>query len=275
MQGRQQPAEPDRTRPHHRSLEDSMYSHFPVLGLVASLCVAVSAQTTDPSVSPVAPPTSVLPSVASDSSTTPMAPVRKGLPNVAVLPFTGSSTLSASDLSSITSRFEAELMGTGAFRVLERRNVDAILREQGFQQSGACNTSDCQVEVGQLLGVERIVTGEITRLERLWSLNLRMVDVGSGAVVASHVLDIKGGLETVLRGGCPEMADILAGRKQPTSSRTVLAEERSNTWAWILGGAVVVAGGATAAVLLLQDDEAGATKPTPTRDVTISLETGK
>lgn len=251
-----------------------MSSHFPVLGLVALLCAALSAQTVDSAVSAVSAPV-LAPSAAVADSGAARVPPRKGLPNVAVLPFTGSSSLSASDLSSITGRFEAELMGTGAFRVLERRNVDAILREQGFQQSGACNTSDCQVEVGQLLGVERIVTGEITRLERLWSLNLRMVDVGSGAVVASHVLDIKGGLETVLRGGCPEMADILAGRKQPTSSRTVLAEERSNTWAWILGGAVVVAGGATAAVLLLQADETDNQEPTPTREVTISLETGK
>lgn len=202
----------------------------------------------------------------------------KRMLNVAVLPFTGNSAVNAEELNAITSRFESELMAQGTFRVLERRNVDAILREQGFQQSGACNTSDCQVEVGQMLGVERIVTGEVTRMEKLWSLNLRMVDVGTGAVASSHVLDIKGKLETVLRGGCPEMAEIIAGKKQPGNSRTVLAEEKKgiSPWVWVAGGTVLVGGGVAAALLLTQDDGGGATaESAPPRDITVTLETGR
>ncbi len=197
--------------------------------------------------------------------------------NVAVLPFTGNSAVEKEELAAITSRFESELMATGMFRVLERRNVDAILREQGFQQSGACNTNDCQVEVGQLLGVERIVTGDVTRLDKLWSLTSRMVDVGTGAVAGSHVLDIKGKLETVLRGGCPEMAEILSGKKKPTSSRTVLTEEKTgvNPWVWVAGG-TVVAGSAVAAVLLLtQNDGNGTPAAAPPRRVDLTLETGR
>ena len=197
--------------------------------------------------------------------------------NVAVLPFTGSSALKPDELSAITSRFESELMALRTFRVLERRNVDAILREQGFQQSGACNTSDCQVEVGQMLGVERIVSGEVTRMEKLWSLNVRMVDVGTGAMVSGHVLDIKGNFETVLRGGCPEMAEIIAGKKQPGDSRTVLAEEGkgSSPWIWVAGGTILLGGGVAAALLLAQDGGGGASESVAPRDVNVILETGR
>lgn len=206
-----------------------------------------------------------------DSTVAKPAPTQtKALLNVAVLPFTGSGTSSESDLAGITSRFEAELMRQGFARVLERRNIDAILREQGFQQSGACNTSQCQVEVGQLLGVDRIITGEVSRSGKLWSMTVRMVDVGSGALVRSHVLDIKGSFETVLRGGCPEMAEILSGKKLPPESRTVLAEEKSNTWIWILGGAVIAGGGAATAFLLLDTKDESAQKETQYRDVTLT-----
>lgn len=204
----------------------------------------------------------------SDSARTPTQ--ARSIPNLAVLSLSGNSGVSAEDLQAVTSRLESELMRTGAFRVLERRNIDAILREQGFQQSGACNTSECQVEVGQILGVERIASGEITRMGKLWSLTVREVDVGTSALIVSHVLDIEGSLETVLRGGCPMMADILSGKTRPTESRTILQEKRSMPWLWIAGGAVIASGGIAAAILLSRDDQSSAPQATPQREVKIS-----
>jgi len=206
---------------------------------------------------------------AQSDSTKPISQTR-AIPNLAVLSLSGNSGVSAEDLQTVTSRLESELMRTGAFRVVERRNIDAILREQGFQQSGACNTSECQVEVGQILGVERIASGEITRMGKLWSMTVREVDVGTSALIVSHVLDIEGPLETVLRGGCPLMADILSGKTRPTESRTILQEKRSTTWLWVAGGAVIATGGIVAAVLLSRNEQSSAQQETPQREVTLS-----
>lgn len=192
----------------------------------------------------------------------------KRVPNLAVLAFTGNTGIDPDELKAVAGRLESELMRTGAFRVVERRNIDAILREQGLQESGACTTSDCQVEVGQILGVERIVSGELTHMGKLWSLTVRQVDVSSGALVTSHVLDIHGKLETVLRGGCPQIADILSGKTKPTETRTVLQERSSNTWLWVVGGSAIAAGGVIAVILLSQDDNK--TETTPTREVSVS-----
>lgn len=193
------------------------------------------------------------------------------VPTVAVLPFVGAQErVVSSEAANITGRIESELMSAGKFRVLDRRNMDAILREQGFQQSGACTTDECQVQVGQLLGVERIIVGEIFRSGDLWSLSAKMVDVGSGEVLASHILDIKGNMETVLKGGCPEMASILAGTKHPVNNRTVLEERRDRTWLWIAGGALVAAGGVTAAVLLSQNSAAPAPAAAAPKDIEVT-----
>jgi TolB-like protein len=175
--------------------------------------------------------------------------------NIAVLDITGSaSDFKPEDLQAITARFETELMRTGAVQVLERRSMDLILQEQGFQQSGACNSSECQIEVGQLLGVDRIITGTITKVERLYTINLRMVHVGTGQNELSHALDIRGTLEDVLRGGCYEMAQIFAGLKEPTASHTVLTTEQPSIWPWVVGGVGVLALGIGSYMVLYNND---------------------
>lgn len=182
----------------------------------------------------------------------------------AILPFAGN--LSASELSALTGRFESEMIARDSFWILERRRMDQLLKEQGFQQSGACGSSDCQVEVGQLLGVQKLFLGEVTRVGDLLTLTLRRVDVGTGRSEFSHALDIRGGTEDMLRLGCREMSLIASGAKTPDGDRSVLVPEKKPLlWPWLVGGAVVVGGGVTAAVLLTQDKSSSSSdsKTTP------------
>jgi curli biogenesis system outer membrane secretion channel CsgG len=46
------------------------------------------------------------------------------------------------------------LMRTGKMRLLERSQMKTIMQEQGFQQSGTCDGSECAVQVGKVLGVQ-------------------------------------------------------------------------------------------------------------------------
>jgi len=199
-------------------------------------------------------------SVFSQSSARDSAAAWARRPTVAVLSFTGEG-LAAKDLAAVTSRFEAELLATDSFTLVERRHIDKILAEQGFQKSGACDSAGCAVEIGQVLSVRSVFTGELSQVDGIWSLSVRRTDVASGRTVFSHVLDIRGGLDDVLRGGCAEMASIASGQKRPERDRTVLVARRP-LWPWIAGG-LVVAGGATAAVLLLNSSKAS-TQPSGT-----------
>ncbi|MDD5224324.1 MAG: CsgG/HfaB family protein [bacterium] len=53
-----------------------------------------------------------------------------------------------------------DLFQTGKFRVLDRKNINAILKEQGFSLQD-CTSTDCIVQVGKLLVVQKIITGDI------------------------------------------------------------------------------------------------------------------
>ena len=68
---------------------------------------------------------------------------------IAVLDLTGESPDVRQEVRTISDRLESELIKTGAFRLLERRRIHGILQEQGFQESGECHESSCQVQMGQ------------------------------------------------------------------------------------------------------------------------------
>lgn len=179
-------------------------------------------------------------------------PVSKRTSTAAILPFTGS--LPASDLAALTNRFESEMIAVDSYQILERRRADQILKEQGFQQSGACGSSGCQVEMGQLLGVQKLLLGDVSQVGNVLTLTVRRVDVATGASEFSHALDLRGNAEDMLRLGCREMALIASGAKKSDGDRSVLAPEKKTAlWPWIVGGAVVAGGAVTAAILLTQD----------------------
>jgi len=50
----------------------------------------------------------------------------------------------------VSDRLRSELVNSGVFRVMEREEMENILKEQGFQQSGGCDEASCLVQVGRL-----------------------------------------------------------------------------------------------------------------------------
>ncbi len=97
-----------------------------------------------------------------------------------------------SETSIISERVRSELIKTGLYRVMERGEMNMILEEQGFQQSGACSDASCLVEVGQMLAVNRIITGSIGFIGNMFTLSLKMVDVESGEIVNTSNVDYRG-----------------------------------------------------------------------------------
>jgi len=86
---------------------------------------------------------------------------------------------------SISSALTTELLNTGKVRVLEREQVDRILKEQGFQQSGACDSTECGVEIGKLLSVDNIIIGRIGKVGNTFTVTARLVNVQTGEIITS------------------------------------------------------------------------------------------
>jgi len=77
-----------------------------------------------------------------------------------------------------------ELQGTGYFRVCDRANIETVMAEIGFQQTG-CTSSECVVQVGRVLGVEKIISGSISKLGDTYIISLQIIDVATALVERS------------------------------------------------------------------------------------------
>lgn len=131
-------------------------------------------------------------------------------PTVAVMELTGSG-LTGSQMLALTNRLGTELFKADSFTVIERGEMDEILREQGFQQTG-CTDAACAIEAGQLLNAQYIIVGSVDKVENVYSLNVRQVDVGSGEVVRNVSTDcFDCSLEDVFVESVRRAALLLAG----------------------------------------------------------------
>ncbi|MBT7821702.1 MAG: hypothetical protein HN674_01050, partial [Candidatus Marinimicrobia bacterium] len=77
-------------------------------------------------------------------------------PTVAILDFEGQG-VDPSEVQTLSERMRTEIGNTNAVRLIERKAVEKIMMEQGLQQSG-CTSDECAAEVGQLLGVQFMIS---------------------------------------------------------------------------------------------------------------------
>ncbi len=179
-----------------------------------------------------------------------VARAQKGPKRIAVLDLSGEG-VTKSEAKTLTDRLRSRLVNTGAFIVLEREQMDEILSEQGFQQSG-CVSDECLVEIGRMVGVQEMVGGSIGKIGQTYTLDLRIIDVETGRILRTVSEDYRGsadGLLGVLSIAAQKIAGKEAPRPKAPRRATVEKESGSSMWWWI-GGGVLVAAGAAAAVLL-------------------------
>lgn len=169
--------------------------------------------------------------------------------NIAVLDLEPRGGLTAEEVLSISDRLRGELINTGKYTVLERGQMDVILKEQGFQQTGVCSEASCIVEVGQLLAVHKMVGGSIGKVGKAYSINLKIIDVQSGKIERQVSDDIQASKEELVAFHIENVARKMAGlvkEKEPLTTRAVF---------WVPVGTVVVGGGAALAYLLLNSSD--------------------
>lgn len=144
--------------------------------------------------------------------------------NIAVLELRPAG-ISVDQAQILTDRLRSELFKTEKFIVLERDKMNEILEEQGFQLSG-CTTNDCAIEIGKLIGVEQIITGDIGKLENLYTLNIRLIDVETGKILNVATEDCECSIKDVLKISIRNVCLKLLG--QPTRDHSVTSSYNVN-----------------------------------------------
>ena len=107
-----------------------------------------------------------------------------------------SETVGSAQLRLISDRLRNRLFETGRFAVMERDRMRAILEEAGFRQTDLCDEA-CVAEMGHLLGAQAMVFGSLGKIGGTYMLQLRLVSVESGAIVATSTHDCVCRLEEV------------------------------------------------------------------------------
>ena len=120
----------------------------------------------------------------------------EGKTTVAVLEFEGRG-INQMEAATLTDRMMSELVNTNAVIMVERNQMDEILSEQGFQQSG-CTSSECAAEVGALLGVQNMVSGAFGKLGNSYTIDAKMFSVETGATVRAVTKTYKGEVDGLL-----------------------------------------------------------------------------
>ncbi|HJM10992.1 MAG TPA: CsgG/HfaB family protein [Candidatus Marinimicrobia bacterium] len=117
-----------------------------------------------------------------------------GKPTVAILDFEGQG-VNDGEVQTLSERMRTEIGNTNAVRLIERKAVEKIMQEQGLQQSG-CTSDECAAEVGQLLGVQFMISGSIGKMGKSYTIDCKMFSVETGETVrsknATHDGDISG-----------------------------------------------------------------------------------
>jgi len=101
--------------------------------------------------------------------------------NLAVAGFEGKNMTSA-DAAIVSDFLRTDLVKTEVFNVVDRGNMEKILAEAAFQQSG-CTTSEYAVQIGKILNVQKVVTGSLSKLVGIYYININITDVETGKII--------------------------------------------------------------------------------------------
>lgn len=163
---------------------------------------------------------------------------------IAVLEFKTTGDVSPKEAATLTNRFRSLLIKTSAFIVIEREKMLDILKEQDFKMTDACNSEECAIQVGQLLGAEQMIAGDIGKIGQTYTIDLRLIDVTNGSLLQSQQKNYKGEVDGLL-DAMTEIANKFASTTSKKNNSKVL---------WYIVGGSLIAGG-TSIVLFSGKDK--------------------
>ncbi len=97
----------------------------------------------------------------------------------------------------LTERIREIFVNSNQYKVIDRNTINLVIEEQKFQLSDLVD-AERTVKIGKLLGAQFIVTGNLTKIENLNTMSLRIIDVETGVIVSQVSGEIDGGLNELL-----------------------------------------------------------------------------
>ncbi len=86
--------------------------------------------------------------------------------------------------ATLTDLLGSELVSLQRFDVVDRKNMEALMKEQSLQQSG-CSDQACAVKLGNILNVQKMVVGSLSKLGTKYLITVSFVNVEKSQVELS------------------------------------------------------------------------------------------
>ena len=102
---------------------------------------------------------------------------------IAIFDFKAGAGVENSMVNSLSDMLINSMFSTNHYTIVERTQIDKIIREQGFQKGEI--TEDVSVKIGQILNVKAIVLGTVIQLGGEYNLDIRLVDVENGELIST------------------------------------------------------------------------------------------
>ena len=120
------------------------------------------------------------------------------LPHVAVLETILAAGMDPTAGVPVTDKIVEELVNSGKFTVLDRANVDQILREKEFQLSSGIVRNEEIRQAGEYLGADYVVLANASRVGSTYVITAKMIDVVTGEIAAQASTEKQGKIDVLL-----------------------------------------------------------------------------
>jgi len=85
----------------------------------------------------------------------------------------------------ISETFTSALVNSNNFKIIEREQLDKVVKEMEMTQTGFIETTDA-VEIGKMLHADAIITGSVALLNNQIQLNARIIEIESAFVISAE-----------------------------------------------------------------------------------------
>ena len=117
--------------------------------------------------------------------------------SIGITRFSGAN-VNEEHLDIITDRLELEISKKNVYKVIDRRNIETIMREHKLQFSGNIDESTA-VKLGKLVGLDNIVLGSIALFGSSYMTSVKMIDVETGQILSESIQNNKNGIESLIK----------------------------------------------------------------------------
>ena len=115
---------------------------------------------------------------------------------IAVLEF-NTKDVRLSEASIITERFRSGLDSSGYFQVMERIQMNQILKEKSFKQID-CASLECAIDIGPILSIKMIAVGALEKKDNSYNISVTILDVETGEIITTESQNCIGLISRVL-----------------------------------------------------------------------------